>query len=117
MRTQATMAAAAALLLCGIASAAAITVQSRPADALSLDGAQQQTAWQDLNMPSLDQFGPPGFIVCEGAQLPDSVMAAAMPTKAAHDLPVLRPYDYAMVQHRVVIVNPSDRKIAAVITG
>jgi hypothetical protein len=32
-------------------------------------------------------------------------------------VPALRPYDFAIVQGKLLIVNPSDRKIAEVITG
>ncbi len=45
------------------------------------------------------------------------VRFSAVPSKAARDVPALRPYDFAMVQGKLLIVNPSDKKIAEVITG
>ena len=39
-----------------------------------------------------------------------------MPAKAASDVPALKPYNFAMLQKKLVIVNPSDHKIAEVIT-
>ena len=35
--------------------------------------------------------------------------------KAAHDVPALRPHEFAMLQSGLVIANPSDRIIGAVI--
>jgi hypothetical protein len=49
--------------------------------------------------------------------IPDSVTAAAVPSKAARSVPSLQPYDFVMVQGKLLIVNPSDKKIAEVITG
>ncbi len=40
-----------------------------------------------------------------------------MTKQAMSDVPVLNPYDFAMVQGKLLIVNPSDRKIAEMITG
>jgi hypothetical protein len=52
-----------------------------------------------------------------GAVVPGSVTTASMPNKAARDVPALRPYDFAMLQHKVVIVNPTDKKIAEIVSG
>lgn len=41
---------------------------------------------------------------------------ASVPRKAASDVPSLKPYDFAMLQKKLLIVNPADRKIAEVIT-
>ena len=42
---------------------------------------------------------------------------SAVPSKAARAVPSLRPYDFAMVQGKLLIVNPSDKKVAEVISG
>jgi len=130
MTAQTTLALAAALALAGAVSASAAssspmaasaaktaTAAPKPSDSLSLSSEQQRTAWRDLNRPALDQFGPSGFIVSEGAVLPESITTEAIPNEVAHAIPALWPYVFAMVQHQVVIVNPSDRKIAEVISG
>jgi hypothetical protein len=86
-------------------------------DTLNLTSAQQKTAWNDLYMPSLNQKAPSGFEAVVGAVIPEGVTIAPVPTKAASAVPSLRPYDFAMTQGKLVIVNPSDKKIAAVIVS
>ena len=49
--------------------------------------------------------------------LPNSVRIEPITRKAVRDVPVLRPYDFAIVHGMLVIVNPSDRIIAEVIEG
>jgi hypothetical protein len=36
-------------------------------------------------------------------------------TRAANDVPALNPYRFAMMEHKLMIINPSDGKIAEVI--
>src|SRR5277367_2855254 len=113
------IALAAALLLSSIAGASAATMPShaKASDTLNLTSTQQKTAWDDLYMPSLNQKAPSGFNLIVGAVIPNGVTTAAVPSKAAQAVPSLRPYDFAMVQGKLVIVNPTDKKIAEVITG
>jgi hypothetical protein len=99
------------------ASAASMSSHEKVSDTLNLTSTQQKTAWKDLYMPSLNQQSPSGFSAAVGAVVPDGVTAAAVPSKAAQAVPSLRPYDFAIVQGKLVIVNPSDKKIAEVITG
>jgi hypothetical protein len=113
------IALAAALLLSSAAAASAATIpsQAKASDTLNLTSTQQKTAWDDLYMPSLNQKAPSGFNLIVGAVIPNGVTTAAVPSKAAQAVPSLRPYDFAMVQGKLVIVNPADKKIAEVITG
>ena len=60
--------------------------------------------------------GARGFSAVAGAVVPNSITTAPITTKAASDVPALKPYHFAMLQHKLVIVNPSDKKIAEVIT-
>lgn len=110
---------AAALLLSSVAAGSAATMpgQAKASDTLNLTSTQQKTAWDDLYMPSLNQKAPSGFNPIVGAVIPNGVATAAVPSKAAKAVASLRPYDFAMVQGKLVIVNPSDKKIAEVITG
>ncbi len=119
MKKQASIAlAAAVLLLSGAAAVSAATMSNTAAsDALSLTSTQQKTAWNDLYMPSLNQKTPSGFHAIIGEVVPNSVTTAPVPSKAAQAVPSLEPYDFAMVQNKLVIVNPSDKKIVEVITG
>lgn len=87
-----------------------------PGDALNLSSMQQRTAWHDLTTPPLNQAPPPGFNVKVGAVVPNAVTTAPIPPKAASDVPALQPYRFAILQHKLVIVNPVDKKIAEVIS-
>lgn len=130
MNKHKTLALAAALLLAGASAASAAGMAKSSAkssaqssapppasDLLTLSSAQQKTAWSDLYMGSLSQKAPAGFTATAGAVLPKSVTAAPVTAKAARAVPALRPYDFATVRKKLVIVNPSDRKIAEVIAG
>jgi hypothetical protein len=124
MRKYQSVALAAGLLMAGVSAASAADTRqpsstvARPAsDTLSLSSTQQQTAWKDLYMGSLNQKTPPGFDVQEGAVLPRDIATAPVTTKAASDVPELKPFDFAMVNGKLLIVNPSDKKIVDVISG
>ena len=67
-------------------------------------------------MGSLNQKTPSGFNAVAGASMPPTVVTAPVTHKAVSDIPVLKPYTFAMIQKKLVIVNPTDHKIAAVIT-
>jgi hypothetical protein len=118
MKKQASMALAAAVLLAGVTAASAATMSNsaKANDTLSLTSTQQKTAWNDIYMKSLSQSVPAGFDATVGAVVPNSVTTVPVPTKAASAVPALKPYDFAMLQKKLVIVNPSDKKIAEVIT-
>ena len=124
MKKQISVALAAGLLMAGVSAASAADMQqpnstmARPAsDTLSLSSTQQQTAWKDLYMGSLNQKTPPAFDVKEGAVLPRDIATAPVTSKAASDVPALKPFNFAMVNGKLLIVNPSDKKIVEVIGG
>jgi Protein of unknown function (DUF1236) len=54
---------------------------------------------------------------CAGEKVPGSLTIRAVPNKVARDVSQLRPYDFAKVQGKLLIVNPTDRTIAEVISG
>ena len=126
MKTVTSLALASAVLLSGatIASAAGMShtpstsTMSKPlSDTLSLTSTQQKTAWNDLKSTATKQTTPSGFNVKVGSAVPSALKLKPVPSKAAKDVPSLRPYDFAMVQGKLLIVNPSDNKIVDVITG
>jgi Protein of unknown function (DUF1236) len=84
-------------------------------DTLTLSDAQRKLAWQDLYMDSLNQNTPPGFDAVVGATVPNTIVITPVTAQAGGDVPALKPYSFAMVQKKLVIVNPSNRKIANVI--
>jgi hypothetical protein len=119
MKKRTSLTFAAAVLMSGITAASAATMSSsvKASDTLNLTSGQQKMAWRDINMPSLNQSAPTGFTPSVGVVMPNSITTAPVPPKAASDVPALKPYDFAMVQKKLVIVNLSDHKIAEVITG
>jgi hypothetical protein len=91
-------------------------MQPKASDTLSLNAAQQKMAWNDLDHAS-NQNAPAGFAATTGAMVPKTLKISAVPNKAARDISALRPFDFAKVQGKLLIVNPSDRKVAEIITG
>jgi hypothetical protein len=126
LKTKTSIALAAAALLAGVSVAGISAASAAPlqgakmapqsSDTLTLNQAQRRKAWNDLYTGALNQKTPPGFSATVGAVVPNSVTTASMTTKAASDVPALKPYHFAMLQKKLVIVNPTDRKIADVIT-
>jgi len=93
------------------------TMSRQASDVLSLTSAQRKTAWNDLRSEATKQKAPSGFEATVGSSVPTALKIEPVPSKTAGAIPSLRPYDFAMVQGKLVIVNPSDKKIAEVITG
>lgn len=123
MNKQVSLTVAAAILLGGTIAASANGMQSQSAkmsppvkDTLSLTVDQQKTAWNDLSSEAKKQSAPPSFFRAIGNVVSSSVKLQPVTAKAAGDVPALRPYDFAMMEGQLLIVNPSDRKIVAVIT-
>jgi hypothetical protein len=97
------------------AKTSAVDAAAQSVDALKLSDAQRKMAWQDLYMDSLNQDTPADFSPVVGAAVPNTIVIAPVTAQAGSDVPVLKPYAFAMVQKKLVIVNPSSRKIANVI--
>jgi hypothetical protein len=117
MKSQITIALASAMLVAGASAAsAASTSQSSPSDTLTLSNSQQKTAWNDLHTRN-QQNAPSGFSASIGTAAPATLLLKPVPTKAGNDVPALRYYDFATVNGKLLIVNPSDRMIADVIAG
>jgi len=128
MKHQVSIALAAAVLMAGIGAASAAdstmsksSSMSSPAmakasDSLSLTAAQRKSAWNDISKTAAAQTAPSGFDAKVGAAVPSSLSTQPVPVEAANHVPALRPYSFAMLQNKIVIVNPTDKKIAEVIT-
>jgi Protein of unknown function (DUF1236) len=86
-------------------------------DKLSLTSKQQTTAWQDISKQATKEKAPARFAAKIGAAVPSTVMTYPVPTTVSSRVPVLRGYQYALLQNnRLLIVNPHDKKVADVIT-
>jgi hypothetical protein len=57
-----------------------------------------------------------GIPLVVGARVPASVALQALPERLAARIPAARPYGYAVIDDRVLLVDPSTGTIAAAIT-
>lgn len=119
-----TLAATVLLSSATIASAAGMsqatstsTMSKSPSDTLSMSTAQQKTAWNDLRTTATKQTAPSNFTAKIGSVVPTTLKLEPISSKAVKDVPSLRPYNFAMVQGKLLIVNPSDKKVVDVIAG
>ena len=124
MRKHISVALAAGLLLAGVSAVSAAetskpgSTMAQPAsDTLTLTSAQQKTVWNDLRGQATDQKAPAGFDARVGSIVPSTVKIEPMPSKTATDVPALKSFNFAMVNGKLLIVNPSDKKIVDVISG
>jgi Protein of unknown function (DUF1236) len=125
MKKSASVAVAAVLLLSGISAASAATAASHMSkgaggaatagDTLALSATQQKEIWKDLSRHAANQTAPSGFNATVGAAIPSGISLYPLPRQAARDVPAVKPYRFAMLQDKIVIVNPSDKKIADVV--
>ena len=123
MKKSASIAVAAMLLLSGVSVASAASHMSNrtgnsaaASDRLDLSDAQQKSIWKDISRHAANQSAPSGFNAAIGTAIPASVSTYPLPRAAARDVPAVKPYRYAMLQNKVLIVNPSDKKIADIVT-
>jgi uncharacterized protein DUF1236 len=126
MKNIAPLAIAAVLALSGVAAANANQMSATAgrkmqgnmpgaSDTLKLSDTQQKSIWNDVNRHAANQTAPSGFTAAVGAAVPSTVNTYPMPLTARRDVPAARPYRYAMMQNKVLLVNPSDHKIADVV--
>jgi hypothetical protein len=85
-------------------------------DSLSLTTQQEKTALNDIGKHASTQNAPSDFKASVGTVVPKTVSLRQIPTRAANQVPALKPYDYAMFKNQLLIVNPSDKKIVDVIS-
>jgi hypothetical protein len=114
MTKQTAFLSAAALLLCTVATASAATVLNGT-DTVILSAAQRNAVWNDLSKQATNQNAA-DFVAMTGTFMPSSVKIEPISSKATAHIPSLRPYDYAMVDHKLVIVDPTNKVIADVLT-
>ena len=86
-------------------------MQSMAKDSLSLTRSQQRTAWRDIS----SQKAPGGFTASVGATIPNDLSLKPVPAKVATRISSLKPYDYALLHGKLLIVNPNDKKVVDVI--
>jgi hypothetical protein len=134
MKSSTRMAVVAAALLSGMSAAAAADngasksgANASPAnasmprtmatDTLVLSAKQQKAAWQDISTIATKEKAPADFNAAVGSVVPGKLDTHPVPVSTANKVPMLRPYQYALLDsNKLLIVNPSDKKIADVIT-
>ena len=82
--------------------------------------AKQRATKNGLERPqqgSVEATLPTGYSATAGSVVPNTLKIQPIPEKTAKDVPSLKSYDFAVLQGKVLIVNPSDKKIVDVITG
>ena len=86
-------------------------------DSLMLSSTQQKTAWNDLSAQATKQKTRSSFVARVGEALPAHITTHSVPAAVTKQIPELKSYQYALLNNnRLLIVNPSDKKIAEVIT-
>ncbi len=90
--------------------------QAAAKDKLSLTATQQNTAWKDISAQATKEKAPANFSAKLGAVVPSSLETHPVPVSTTNKVPLLRPYQYAMLSsNKLLIVNPDDHKVAAII--
>jgi hypothetical protein len=84
-------------------------------DTVILSAAQRRAIWNELSKQATNQKAE-GFDATIGTFVPNTVKIVPIPRNVAAKTHSLRPYDFAMVDRRLVIVDPSNKVIADVLT-
>ena len=114
MRKHISVALAAGLLVAGVSAASAggmsqsnsTSNSTMSQDALRLTSTQQKMVWNDLHGQATEQKAPSGFNATIGAIVPSTVKTEPVPSKAATSVPALKSFNFAMVNSKLLIVNP-----------
>jgi Protein of unknown function (DUF1236) len=84
-------------------------------DTVILSGAQRRAVWKDLSKQANNQNAT-GFKATVGTFVPKSMKIEPMPSNVTANNPKLRPYGFALVGNKLLIVDPSNKVIADVLT-
>ena len=89
--------------------------QAMAKDSISLTRAQERTAWRDISREATSQKTPQKFAASVGTTVPADISLQSVPAKVATHVSALKPYDYALLHGKLLIVNPTDKKVVDVI--
>jgi hypothetical protein len=89
--------------------------QAMAKDSISLTRAQERTAWRDISRDATSQKTPQKFAASVGTTVPADISLQSVPAKVATHVSALKPYDYALLHGKLLIVNPADKKVVDVI--
>jgi hypothetical protein len=99
----------------GLAAAAGTSTMANK-DSLGLTSDQAHTIFQDINKLNVKETAPAGFDAKVGAAVPGSISLHALPSDVASKVPSVKPYDYAMLQGKVLLIDPKDKKVVDIVT-
>src|SRR5262249_11431813 len=83
--------------------------------ALDLTSAQRAEIWKRLGTQQTTN-APPGFQPKIGETVPATMQLKSLPTSVSSQVPQVQSYNYAMVQSRLLIVDPATKRIVSIIT-
>jgi Protein of unknown function (DUF1236) len=109
------MVALALVASAGVASAAGMANSAASNQHLNLTTAQQKEIWQGVSPQATKETTPAAFKATIGAAAPSTITLQPLPTKVGNEVPVVKSYDFAMLQNHVLIVDPSSRKIVDIV--
>jgi hypothetical protein len=115
MKCQLRLGVAALALLAGAGVAMAADAGSTSKDHLNLTSAQQKDIWQSVSKQNMKETTPAGFKAMIGELVPTSIKLHALPSDATREVPAIKPYEFAMLQDQVLLVDPKSKKIADII--
>lgn len=100
----------------GGATAQTATQDAATGPRIELSDAQRHTIYQSVSRTQKNHAAPTGFRVSIGATVPPGVDIAPMPDTLVTLMPDAKPFAVAMIEKQVVLVDPSTRRVATVIT-
>lgn len=81
---------------------------------LKLTVAQRAEIWRHLGNQATENA--PGFEPKIGEPVPTRLHLKSLPRNVSSQVPAVQPYEYAMLHSQLLIVDPSTKKIVAIIT-
>ncbi len=82
---------------------------------LKLTVAQRAEIWKQLGNQRTEK-APAGFEPKVGEEVPNHLHLKSLPSDVSSQVPTVQPYEYAMLHSQLLIVDPSTKKIVAIIT-
>ena len=82
--------------------------QDGASDTVTLSAAKQSAVWQDLSEQAINQ-NVASFDATIGTFVPDIVEIEPIPSDVTANNPSLKPYYFAMIDHKIVIVDPANK--------
>lgn len=104
-----------AILVALLAGTSLAIAQDGASDTVTLSAAQRSAVLDGLSKQAINQNAA-GFDATIGTFVPDIVEIQPIPSDVTANNPSLNPYYFAMVDHKLVIVDPSNKVIADVLT-